>query len=371
MRAWRPISSGPGPRCAQGRPTPTHPRRSTARSSRQPRSSVSRCSITRTTPSGRSGSPRYPRTSSPASAGTPRSRISTPPGLGRTSPSSATRSSSACSCKGRVRSGFVLADGRRVEAETVVLTAGAYFTPTILLRSGIGPEAELRRHGIPLAVALPVGERLLDHCGSGIAWEPTEELHSRTAAHVRDHGRLFEPHAVLKAASSSCPAGTLGHPPPVLDESGERDDRPLRGELRVLPHEAALCRASPPSLRRPDRLAGRRARVPQPEGGHARHRRGAGAGARRRRHRAVSRAAGATRWQPAERNLEEYVAATVRNYFHPAGTCAIGEVTDVRGRVLGTDGLIVADASLMPTIPRSNTNLTTVAIAERIADTSL
>jgi choline dehydrogenase len=73
--------------------------------------------------------------------------------------------------------------------------------------------------------------------------------------------------------------------------------------------------------------------------------------------------------QPAGRDLRDYVAETVRNYYHPAGTCAIGEVTDGHGRVLGFDGLVVADASLMPTIPRSNTNLTTLAIADRIAGT--
>jgi choline dehydrogenase-like flavoprotein len=41
---------------------------------------------------------------------------------------------------------------------------------------------------------------------------------------------------------------------------------------------------------------------------------------------------------------------------------------DDAGRVLGVEGLIVADASVMPTIPRANTNLTTVAIAERLAE---
>jgi choline dehydrogenase len=41
---------------------------------------------------------------------------------------------------------------------------------------------------------------------------------------------------------------------------------------------------------------------------------------------------------------------------------------DARGRVLGLEGLVVADASVMPTIPRANTNLSTVALAERIAE---
>ena len=42
-------------------------------------------------------------------------------------------------------------------------------------------------------------------------------------------------------------------------------------------------------------------------------------------------------------------------------------MVDTHGRVFGTDGLYVADASVMPTIPRANTNLTTAAIAEKLA----
>jgi choline dehydrogenase/5-(hydroxymethyl)furfural/furfural oxidase len=44
-------------------------------------------------------------------------------------------------------------------------------------------------------------------------------------------------------------------------------------------------------------------------------------------------------------------------------------VVDPEGRVLGVEGLVVADASVMPTLPRANTNLTTVAVAERLAET--
>ena len=250
----------------------------------------------------------------------------------------------------------------------MVLTAGAYFTPAILLRSGIGPEAELRRHGIRVKLALPVGERLLDHCGSGIAWEPTAKLQGLTATHVRETGGLFEPHVVLKAASSVCPDGSWDiHLLPWTNAVEGTPDRFATscGCFHMKPRSAGRVRlrsTDPTDL--PDIERGflswaedstviiealelaRSVAAAEPLSGLL-----------------------ADELQPAARELEEYVAATVRNYFHPAGTCAVGDVTDVRGRVLGTDGLVVADASLMPTIPRSNTNLTTVAIADRIAET--
>ena len=71
--------------------------------------------------------------------------------------------------------------------------------------------------------------------------------------------------------------------------------------------------------------------------------------------------------RPGDTEPTEYVEAIARNYFHPAGTCPLGEVIDTDCGVLGTDGLFVVDASIMPTIPRANTNLTTAAIAERVA----
>jgi choline dehydrogenase len=70
----------------------------------------------------------------------------------------------------------------------------------------------------------------------------------------------------------------------------------------------------------------------------------------------------------AEADLEAYVHAEARGFFHPVGTCAIGSVVDGNARVLGVEGLAVADASIMPTVPRANTNLSTVAIAERVAE---
>ena len=64
-----------------------------------------------------------------------------------------------------------------------------------------------------------------------------------------------------------------------------------------------------------------------------------------------------------------HVRTSARGFFHPVATCAIGRVVDGHGRVYGLDGLVVADASIMPTIPRANTNFSTIALAERIADT--
>lgn len=264
--------------------------------------------------------------------------------------------------------GVLLADGRRLEAKTVVLSAGAYFTPAILLRSGVGPEAELRRHGIPLVEALPVGERLLDHCGSGIAWEPTEQLQALTAEHLSEAGGLFEPHAVVKAASSACQKNSWDiHLLPWVNAVQGADDRfeASCGCFHMKPLSAGRVRLRSRDPRQLPLVE--RGFLTQPADTTVIVE--ALEFARTLAAAEPLRGLLARELQPGGRDLREYVAETVRNYFHPAGTCAIGEVTDGRGRVVGIDGLVVADASLMPTIPRSNTNLTTLAIAERIAGT--
>jgi choline dehydrogenase len=69
-----------------------------------------------------------------------------------------------------------------------------------------------------------------------------------------------------------------------------------------------------------------------------------------------------------------YIQRTVTHYVHPAGTARMGPVGDAGavvdqyGRVHGLEGLRVADASIMPNIPRANTNLTCIMIGERIAE---
>jgi choline dehydrogenase len=260
--------------------------------------------------------------------------------------------------------GVTAADGRRFPAETVVLAAGAYFTPAILMRSGIGPEAELEALGIPVVSDLPTGSPLLDHCGTTIAWSASDELQAEAREQAEGGDGLFQPHAVLKAASSLCPEGTWDlHLVSWIyraDEGGYEAGasvfhmKPLstgRIRLRSLdPFETPVVERG--FLRRDEDvvtilegidLARRLAAEPplaELLGGELR---------------------------PGSEDSEQYLRRNVRNYFHPAGTCGIGAVVDADCRVYGVEGLLVADASVMPTIPRANTNLTTAAIAERIA----
>jgi len=265
--------------------------------------------------------------------------------------------------RGRASS-VVTADGRGFDAGTVILAAGAYFSPSILVRSGIGPKSELAQLDIPVAAALPVGDRLLDHYGTDVCWKPSIRLDSETAAHEREHA-LFQPHVVLKAASSRCEPGSwdlhmltwLGN----AESTGRYEAYALVFHMKPLSTGTVRVRSTDPReapvvergyLSRDEDLTTLLDGIDV---------------ARRLAATAPLRELLAEEIHPGQTDPERYVRETVRNYFHPVGTCALGEVVDSDCRVFGIEGLVVADASIMPTIPRANTNLTTAAIAERVA----
>jgi choline dehydrogenase len=66
--------------------------------------------------------------------------------------------------------------------------------------------------------------------------------------------------------------------------------------------------------------------------------------------------------------LRDHIARHTTTLYHPVGTCAMGGVVDAELRVNGVESLRVVDASVMPMVPRGNTNAPTIAIAERAAD---
>ncbi len=72
--------------------------------------------------------------------------------------------------------------------------------------------------------------------------------------------------------------------------------------------------------------------------------------------------------------LSDHIRDNVAGTFHPVGTCRMGApddrdaVTDPAGRVRGVSGLRVIDASIMPTVPRGNTNIPTIMVAEKVSD---
>ena len=255
--------------------------------------------------------------------------------------------------------GVVLADGSEIAARTVVVTASSYGSPAILLRSGIRPER-----------GLPVGENLTDQPGTGVGWAPTERLQQETARFAEGQP-LFMAQVVVKARSRRCAEDTWDiHLFPATDPAKDELGHPT-GSYEL----SAAVFAMKPRSRGSVRLASPDPRTPPViehgllsdssdldvllDGLILLRRLGASE--------AMSPYAAREARPGLDVDPEQYIRETVRGYFHPVGTCALGSVVDREGAVIGIEGLYVADASVMPTIPRSNTNLSTLAVAEKIA----
>jgi choline dehydrogenase len=247
-----------------------------------------------------------------------------------------------------------LAGARELRANAVVVSSGAYGSPGILLRSGIGPDGEVAQ--------LAVGEELVDHVGTGAAWEPTQRLLDETAAHEAEHGLYMGQVTIAERSTSDSPRAS--------------DDLFLFPALDVGPEISAAAFAMKPFSRGSVRLHGREPKRPLAiDHGFLRDERDVevvAEGFERLRELVddpcVRPYAGAELRPGADVGAEEHVRASARGFFHPVGTCAIGRVVDERCRVLGFENLYVVDASAIPEIPSANTNLTTVALAERAAE---
>jgi choline dehydrogenase len=253
-----------------------------------------------------------------------------------------------------------------VRAQRVVLATGAYHSPALLQRSGIGDAAQLRAAGINPVFDLPgVGGHLLDHAcvqldfhgRDGLLaelaqteWNPDEQTVGRARSSRCDAGP-YDIHVFMVAGANS---GHPGLPPISL----------YGGAMRAISEGRVMIRNAdpdaPPSI---DHRYGT-----DPEG----------------RDRAVlTESLGLLRsmtvlpelapvlGSPA--NTDRDPLADIASYCHPAGTCKMGPAADARavvdaaGAVHGAEGLYVADASIMPAITRGNINLPTAMIGARMA----
>ncbi|MFE9611777.1 GMC family oxidoreductase [Streptomyces sp. NPDC006012] len=254
-------------------------------------------------------------------------------------------------------------------AREVVLTAGAIGSAQILLRSGIGPERELRAVGVEVFHPLAgVGRNLHDHPLVTLVHRtrrtvpPARGNHGEIIGLLRSEPGLVGPDLQIIFVDIPFPnpvapvenGFTIGVSPmqpysrgtlritssdpyasPVLDPAYFSDERDVRAVLSGIDSARAIAFSSPLASWGVEEVA------PGPDVTDA-------------------------------ESLGRYARTALTSYCHPVGTCALGEdkncVVDSALRVHGLEGLRVADGSVIPSIPSNNTNATVYAIAERAAE---
>ncbi|MFG3284218.1 GMC family oxidoreductase [Streptomyces sp. NPDC048111] len=271
--------------------------------------------------------------------------------------------------RGGTATGVVTAEGSVHDAAEVVLCAGTYGSAAILLRSGIGPAGDLAALGIRPLADLPVGRHLQDHPFFA-------------AVHALAPGRSgMSPAlgALLWTASSEAAEGELDLNIVAVHPNGA----PFMPPGGVLALSTALVL---PDARGTLRLADRDP-LSQPLIDHnylgtARDRRRMLEGVRTARDLARGPALAPLldgllvpdELPDDDAELLRIVESHLSVYGHPTSTVPMGAadspraVVDARGAVHGLDALRVVDASVIPYVPSSVTNLTTIMLAERIAD---
>jgi choline dehydrogenase len=265
--------------------------------------------------------------------------------------------------------GVVTSTGVEVHAGEVILSGGSYGSPAILLRSGVGPAADLAELGIDVVADLPVGQHLHDQpfyyngyalkpdaldmrpAVGALLWRQSSEArgdeldmhiavaHLLPPEYSPTGGAITLSVAVVKPDSR----GTLTlrsrdpREQPEIDCNFLAEERDARRMLegvklaRKIARNPALARFIELEIMPGDAVG--------------------------------------------DDQLGEVIAANLASYGHPTATAPMGgpqdpwSVVDSRGAVNGIEGLRVVDASIMPVVPSVALNPTTIMIAERIAKT--
>jgi choline dehydrogenase len=268
-------------------------------------------------------------------------------------------------------------------AREVIVCAGAYNSPQLLMLSGIGPRAHLESLGIDVIADLPVGENLQDHPGVPLVMATDEETLFEAATpaeweRYRATGRGIlssngvEAGALLRTVDglANCDVQMFVNPWPFIGDA--RTAPTVNGFTAVVellrPKSAGTVRlrsneptakplithnhfADPtdiePIIRGTKIMLELLATAP-----------------------VADMDKGKLRWPESldDAGLEAYIRANALGYFHPSSTCPMGTVLDGDLRVHGLEGLRVADASAMPTTMRGNPNAACMMMGEKTAD---
>lgn len=271
-------------------------------------------------------------------------------------------------------------NGRATGAETtrgpvharkaVVLACGSIQTPQLMMVSGLGPAEHLREHGIPVLAHLPhLGRHLRDHVAAPVVWETHEPVSGweicpfeatmmlrleasapapdilfhfglRVREKYADNPRLATTGPAVKASPNVTRAKSEGEvrlsgpsmaDKPVIDLNYFSDPTDLDLLLRALRFTRKLGQTA--AMRR---LC--RAEIhPGPA------------------------VASDDEWRA-------YVRSVCETVYHPCGTAGIGRVVTPELKVMGLDGLFIADASVFPALITVNINAAVMMTAEKAAD---
>jgi len=253
-----------------------------------------------------------------------------------------------------------LVDGTEIEGGWVVLCAGTYGTPPILMRSGLGPPPHLRELGLEVVVDLPgVGANLADHPSVPIDFGYTGVgrsapiLHSIATFHSAHRSSQETPDLMFWIADPSEDDPSFGMEVVLL--------RPRsRGEVRlrsVDPAEAPVIKlpdlSDPSDMERLEEGYRRAVEVANDD--------------------KVRRLCGGKTLRVPE-DLQAAIRAVEYSVPHVVGTCAMGPTTeaggvvDTSGRVHGTERLSIVDASIMPDVPSSFVHFPVIMLAERLSE---
>ena len=258
---------------------------------------------------------------------------------------------------GTIAVGVIAADGTEYRGSEVILSGGAYGSPAILLRSGVGPAGDLAALGIDVVADLPVGQRLQDQPGyyNAYALAPSHLemspavgslLWTASSEAIGDELDLHVTATHLMPGSASPTGGAI-----VLMAALVRPES--TGTLRLASRDPEAAPVIDPNYLGSERDLRRMVE-------------GVELGRAIARNPVFAPFVAAELAPGPDDSVAEVVAANVAVYGHPTSTAPMGDVVDSLGAVHGVSGLRVVDAAIIPVIPSSTTNVTVIMLAERI-----